>query len=222
MTTTMLKGVFAEEIAACGGEVRDTFDDTRRLFLRSILPEAEEVRPRDRVQGGVALRFNGSDVWVHPYIFRQVCSNGAIMAQSLQTRHITDLELLGPDQVLPQVREAIQQCAAPAVFHRGAGQMRGAQEVAADVGITLISSLGRVSPITASQILRFLFESQDRSVFGLANAITATARDTSDEDLRWELEELGGGVFANPQPGPPHRDGHAARRFDPAEEILAR
>jgi hypothetical protein len=34
----------------------------------------------------------------------------------------------------------------------------------------------------------------DRSQFGLANAVTAIARDTSDPELRWDLEELGGSI----------------------------
>jgi hypothetical protein len=215
----MLKGVFAEEIVACRGEVRDAFDDGRRLFLRSVLPEVKQVRPGDAIQGGVALRSNGSDVWVHPYIFRQVCSNGAIMAQAIETRHIADLDLLGPDEVLPQVREAIVQCAAPEVFRLGARQMHAAQNVAVDMGLALLSLFASTPTSVVAEIMRMLFEDSDRSAFGLANAITATARRTKDPEVRWELEELGGGVFANPQPRPPHRDDRAARRFEPAESF---
>ena len=44
-----------------------------------------EVRPQDRLQGGVALRVVEADILVHPYVFRQVCRNGAIVAQALET-----------------------------------------------------------------------------------------------------------------------------------------
>jgi hypothetical protein len=43
-------------------------------------------------------------------------------------------------------------------------------------------------------ILDRFFESRDESGFGLINAVTSVARDTSDPDLRWRLEELGGGI----------------------------
>ena len=46
------------------------------------------MKPGDRVQGGVALRATEDDVWVHPYVFRQVCTNGAIIARATQTLHI--------------------------------------------------------------------------------------------------------------------------------------
>jgi hypothetical protein len=36
----------------------------------------------------------------------------------------------------------------------------------------------------------------DRSRFGLMNAVTSVARDTHDPELRWRLEELGGGIPA--------------------------
>lgn len=34
----------------------------------------------------------------------------------------------------------------------------------------------------------------DRSRFGLAQAITAVARDVQDPELKWDLEKLGGAV----------------------------
>ena len=99
ITTAMVKTVFAEEIAALDGKVSDTFDDGERLFVRSILPGVEEVRAKDCVEGGVALRMSGGEAWVHPYVVRQVCSNGAIMAQAIETRHVADFNVRGPAAV---------------------------------------------------------------------------------------------------------------------------
>src|SRR5262245_25881668 len=56
LTTGQVMAAFSEAIAGCGGAVTDTFDDGRRLFTRSLLPHVEEVRPKDGVQGGVALK----------------------------------------------------------------------------------------------------------------------------------------------------------------------
>jgi hypothetical protein len=215
MTTATVKTVFAEEIVALGGTVSDTFDDGKRLFVRSILPAVEEVRAKDRVQGGVALRSNGGEAWVHPYVFRQICSNGAIMAQAIETRHVADLDVRGPEKVLPELRKAIQACAAREAFTVAAQQMRTSQGAQVDLALSLMPFLSRFPTSLVTQIMRRFFEDRDRSAFGLANAMTATARDTSDPELRWRLEELGGGILAG-QSRLPRRDGRAARRREVA------
>src|SRR5947209_18288497 len=75
--TQDIKECFGREIAQLGGTVSDAYDDGARLFLRSVLPAMEEVRPGDRMQAGVGVRVTGGEIWVHPYTFRQVCRNGA-------------------------------------------------------------------------------------------------------------------------------------------------
>src|SRR5690348_3701746 len=100
ITLATIKAVFAEEIVAQQGSVSDTFDDGSRLFLRSLLPALGEVVPKDRVQGGVALRSDGSAVWLHPYVFRLLCRNGAIMAHATQTHEIKDIQDRPPEEVV--------------------------------------------------------------------------------------------------------------------------
>jgi hypothetical protein len=216
ITTAMVKTVFAEEIAGLGGTLSDTFDDGQRLFVRSILPAVEEVRAKDRVQGGVALRSDGSEAWVHPYVFRQVCSNGAIMAQAIETRHVADFDVRGPEEALPELREAIQACGSREAFTVAAQQMRSAQDAQVDLALSLVPFLSRFPATLVTQLMGRFFGDRDRSAFALANAMTATARDTSDPELRWRLEELGGGVFAGRKPRLPRHDGRAARRREDA------
>lgn len=204
-TNQEIREVFENEVAAAGGAVSDAFDDGPRLFLRSILPASADVRPGDRVRAGIALRASGRQVLVHPYTFRQVCSNGAILAQAVQTRRIErvedlDLPWLGEER-LEEVREAVRVCAAPEVFFTASQQMRSAAELEADQVIMAMTfrithSPRRIASGLVTQILSRFSDDQDRSAFGLMNAITATARDTRDPDLRWRLEELGGGVLA--------------------------
>src|SRR5262245_23209996 len=110
LSTRDLQSIFAQEIAARCGEVLETFDDGERLFTRSVLPRVREVRSRDQVQGGVALKSAQGSVWVHPYLFRQVCRNGAILAQTTQTRLIEGLDWLAPDVAEAEVREAVGIC----------------------------------------------------------------------------------------------------------------
>src|SRR5438128_847395 len=125
--TAQIKTLFAEEITAVGGVVSETFDDGDRLFARSVLPRLREVRTGDKVQGGVALLASACDISVHPYVFRLVCKNGAIMAHAIQTRHIEGSDFVAPEEVAGAVRIAVRHCCAEDAFTVAAEQMRSAR-----------------------------------------------------------------------------------------------
>jgi hypothetical protein len=217
LTTADVLAAFADEVTARQGRVTDTFDDGRRLLARSVLPHAADVRPGDRVQGGVAVRATGGDVRVHPYLFRLVCRNGAIIAQALQTRHLAGLDVRDPDEALRSVREAVGACCEPDAFTGTIDRVRTACEIEADLALNLMPMLSRLSAVGGPRLLseimdRFLRDG-DQSRFGLANAVTATARDTRDPELKWDLEEFGGGVAAGAlPPRPPKGLSAVARR----------
>jgi len=199
--------IFMEEITARSGVVKDAFQDATRLFARSVLPGVEEVRPGDRLQGGVALRVTESDIWLHPYVFRQVCRNGAIMAHSLRTRHLTELDGRDPWDAEAALREAIQDCCEAEAFNESVREFRSATEVQADLALNLLSLLSRSGLQNTSgllgQIMDQFFRESDQTRFSLTNAITAVARDTRDPEVRWRLEELGGAIAAGIKPTPP-------------------
>ena len=116
--TSRLMNVFSEEIARHSGRVADTFDDGDRLFTRSVLPMVNEVKAKDRVQAGVALKATAELICVYPYVFREVCRNGAIMACSMGARQLVRSEEQGPEQEISFVREAIGVCCGGGRFHR--------------------------------------------------------------------------------------------------------
>jgi hypothetical protein len=199
-TTAEMAEVFAEEVAEIGGKVTDRFDDGTILLARSVLPDLREVGRNDNVQGGVAIRATEAGIRVHPYVFRQVCSNGAIMAQAIQTWRVHRDEDAGLIDKAPlgALREAIRACGSAEAFAASAEQMRSSREIAADLELSVLSMLGRFPKEVAAQVLgsimhRFV-EERDDSRFGLMNAVTSVARDTRDPRLRWRLEELGGGI----------------------------
>jgi hypothetical protein len=193
-----------------GGKVSDTYDDGRRLFLRSIMPSVREVARGDKVQGGVALRVAGPDVLVHPYVFRQVCKNGAIIAQALESRRLERVEdFVSPETVdafLDEVEEAVRACAALEAFAGAAEGMRSARAVDSDLALNLLPVLARLPRDMAAQLYSDVLErftaQRDRTAFGLMNAVTAVARDTRDPEARWRLEEFGGGIPARLAPAP--------------------
>ncbi|MBI3862263.1 MAG: hypothetical protein HY290_10245 [Planctomycetia bacterium] len=218
LTTKQLLAVFAEEIASRSGSVFDVFDDGCRLFARSILPRVEEVRPHDRHQGGVALRGTESQVWVHPYVFRQVCRNGAIMAQALETCHLTGIDEISCDEASESVREAIATCCSDKAFTTAVEQTRSAATIQADLALSILSHLSHFPADRLSDFLAMIFErftnGRDNSRYGLMNAVTSVARDTRDPELRWRLEELGGGIPAAIAPPRGDFGGRAVYQWD--------
>jgi hypothetical protein len=212
LTTAQVLAVFADEIGACQGEVTDTFDDGQRLFTRSILPSVEEVRRGDKLQGGVALKGTAQGIWLYPYVFRLVCRNGAITAEALESRSLMDVNACEPDAALQSVREGVQACCAPEVFADSVRKMRTACETEADLVLTLLPLVSRHfgNAELVSQIMDRFFRERDHSRFGLANAVTALARDTRDPELRWDLEEFGGGIAVGMVPAGPADAGRNA------------
>ena len=71
------------------------------------------------------------------------------------------------------------------------------------------------------QILNLFFAARDRSQFGLANVITAVARDVQDPELKWDLEELGGGIAVGAIPSHPAGGGHAPMEMAREEVAIA-
>ncbi len=201
LSTSEIATIFAEQIVAQGGRVTDTFDDGARLFLRAVLPAEQEIKSRDHVQGGVALRAIEDDVWVHPYVFRQVCTNGAIIARATQTRHIEQSDFsdaFGQEELAGAIRDAVRDCCAPEAFETAADAMRSSVHSSVDIAVTMVSMLSRIPERLRSEVLDSILhvfgQGADRSRFALMNAVTSVARDTRDPEARWRLEELGGAI----------------------------
>jgi hypothetical protein len=197
--TAAIKEIVEHEVHLAGGVVLNSFEDGRRLFMRSVQPEVLEVRRGDKLQGGVAVRAGQTDIWVHPYVFRQVCTNGAITAQSIQSRHIENAEFGSEEETAAAVRAAIRECCAPKVFAAGVKEIRSAQDLQADLDIALFSfMLSHLAMLGDKDVIEIVMsrfmQGADNSRFGLMNAVTSVARDTPDPELRWRLEELGGGI----------------------------
>ena len=95
-----------------------------------ILPLSDEVRPKDIVEGGIAVRTVGQEIEVCPYLFRQVCRNGAIMPQVAETRRIERVDFDAPSDAIEAVnehlREAMRACSAAEVFAHATRQIRSA------------------------------------------------------------------------------------------------
>jgi hypothetical protein len=131
------------------------------------------------------------------------------MPQVVETRHIRRVGFAAPTDAIEAVdgrlREAVRACCAAEVFVHAAQKLRDAAvtELGGDVSrLLLFSSLRRTIPHgLQEEIVQTFFQAGDHSVFGLMNAVTSVARDQDDPQVRWRLEELGGGVPALNFPG---------------------
>jgi hypothetical protein len=195
---------FEREVLALGGTVPDVYAEGDLLYARAVLPGAVEAQPGDRIHGGVAVRTHDTEVLVHPYSYRVVCTNGAIAAFATGSRVVERVEVAAPstvvNAVLGELRAAIRAAGAPAALDATVAAMRTAAQREADVMVQLMSLLPHVPPGMRASLVRTIvrrFEAErDRSILGLVNAVTSVARDTTDPEARWRLEELGGGILA--------------------------
>ncbi len=218
LTTARCAAIFSDEITAAGGTIADSFDDGRLLIVRAILPRVAEVRPNDRLQGGVALRASTIGISVCPYVLRAMCTNGMIFPLSIRSGRIE----IGGDRDTAQVeaalRVAIRTCGAPEAFADATRDIRSSLQVHVDLdlGMLRLSHLASVPESSALReaILRELSTESDRSGFALMNAITAVARETQDPELRWRLESLGSAVPVLVAPFDLPPDDHGVRVKD--------
>jgi hypothetical protein len=218
-TSQDIRNYFASEITAMGGAIADEFCRPERLFVRAILPIASEVTPRDIVHGGMALRTVQGSVLIHPYVFREVCLNGTIVPQVLETRAVNLLPVVEPpfalDSVFRDIGELVRRCARPEVFAKAVKSFREARFSPVEDAMTMISMFSHWKESSIPQevfddILDRLEQESDKTRYGLMNAVTSVARDTQDPELRWDLEELGGGVAALSESGAPESPREAA------------
>jgi hypothetical protein len=202
IATSQIATIFAEEIATAGGKITDGFQDGSLLFTRSVLPELTEVAPGDQLQPGVAVRANDAEISVSPYVFRLVCTNGAIMARALHSRRISRDEWFLDDQaecdLETTLRVAIRQCCHREAFTAPIDRMRSAIDSTTNMALMLSAFMSThrasVARPMMQEILGRYHRSGDRSAYGLMNAVTSVARDTRDPQAKWRLEELGGEI----------------------------
>ncbi len=225
LTTAQLGALFGEEVTAAGGAVSETFDDGIRLFTRCTLDRVRVVQPGDTLRAGVALRASATDVRVHPYVFRQVCRNGAIVAHSLHSCQIDTNDFITAEEGAGAVRAAVRACCQEEAFAEAAEGMRTAGQQPADVGLNVLAALSRLPPHVGTHLFRMVverfFTGDDHSRYGLLNAVTSVARDTTDPEIRWGLEEFGGGMAVGrtecSPPGRPARPQARSRSTEPSQ-----
>jgi len=190
--------IFRSEITDLHGTVASEHVTNESLFLRAVLPKSREVKTDDWISHGVAVRTEGPKLSVHPYTFREICTNGAIHITNINSQVIELGTSFGDTSMVDCLfRQAILSCGSPEAFRRNLDDMREMMDRRVELEI-MISSMVRLrvrAPIINEIIGRFARQ-PDRSGFGFMNAITSTARDTPNQEEKWKLETIGAGIIA--------------------------
>jgi hypothetical protein len=214
LSTGQVLDVFTEEVEARGGTTRDVWVDDDALFARSVVGLVADVKRGDEVRGGVAIRASAEGIRLSPYVFRVVCTNGAIMSRAEETLVLDDLQFRSPGDVLATVRRGVVACADEEIFLDSVEDMRRSDEASDLMSVHVLTLLAHLMQshrgLRGHASLRQFVDGTDRTLFALGNVITAIGRDTTEPRRKWELEELGGGVLVGALKPPPGTSGHAA------------
>ncbi len=195
-----------------------------KLYIKAVMPKIEgEVRKGDVVQAGVVIsnsEVGQGSVMIQPMIYRLVCKNGAILADSkFSARHVggkmggtediahllSNEALMADDRaIMLKVRDVIRASFDEAVFQQRISLMKDAarDKIEGDVveAVQLLAKRHSLNDSESGGILRQLIEGADLTRYGLHNAVTRHAQDVVSYDRATELETLGGTIL-NLNPG---------------------
>jgi hypothetical protein len=136
-------------------------------------------------------------------------SNGAILAQVLGSKVLDDLQRWDRWAILGAIRFGIIDGCSPDVFGSAVPRLRHSITSYADPMISALPLLTRLSRTVSRQemgrVVDHVLRRSERTRYGVANALTAEARDTVDPELRWNLEMLGASILSRRRASRPRR-----------------
>lgn len=187
------------------------------IFIKALSPRLKaEITPGDVVQAGIVI--SNSEVGlgrirVEPLIFRLVCTNGMVAQDSeldaFTRRHIgavLDADAAGVaaevslEAVWAQVREYLNLSLTASGFQGTVERLQEShrRRIPGELDEeTLLKRLGREFQVTQREqkSIGLWLGQEDRTAFGLVQAITRQAQDEESYDRATNLERLGGKVL---------------------------
>lgn len=213
INVTHILDLFAEDINERSGKILETFRHNERAFSRALLPSRMEVKAKDQLQAGVALKATPVSLAIHPFVFRQVCSNGCIYGKSIQSRKLNQvghsycLEMNGKvNEVVTELdvdwwfKDSVAGCCRAEVFANTSNTFSlalhhpltgpGSVEKALMGSLNLEKFPGAKE--YHAKIMKEYLAQDEPVLFHLINAVTAVARDLRDPEKKWKLECFAG------------------------------
>ncbi|MEE9126287.1 MAG: hypothetical protein V3U11_04040, partial [Planctomycetota bacterium] len=169
---------------------------------------AENVKLNDLVVAGfAAVRNSSGQLAVMPRIYRKTCDNGEV------TQEVEGPNLLDHENDDEEIVSRIQRCMDGVVF---AGTVRGLQrttQITVDDPIEVLLEARVVTPL--EEAIREFVNQDDRTGWGLINAVTATARRVENFARRVEREADAARIMAVLHARVGHARTVAVRRVPP-------
>ena len=190
----------------------------KRLYIKMIFPWLEgEVSPGDVVKAGVVIansEVGAGAAYVDLLLWRQVCTNGAIVQTGLRRAHLggrhedgmiyaADTQTADARAFGLKVRDMVKLAASKERFSDLLAQMKqaNAQKVEAEP-VKVIERIGKAYGFNDGErdsILRHLVEGGSLNRWGYVNAVTRTAEDVASYDRATDMERAGGDLITMPQ-----------------------
>ncbi len=207
----------AETVLPIIGEMTDARVEScevtdNRMYIKVVNPRLQmDVMPGDTVQAGVVISNSEvglGSVSVMPLIYRLVCSNGMIAADSGQRKyHVgrqseSDWEIFSDETLqlddrafMAKLSDIVRTAVDEAKFAVIIDRLREATTSKFTAPVTevleLTSSRLGLNKIENQSILQHLITGGDLSLYGLGNAVTRTAADVDSYDRATTLENAG-------------------------------
>jgi len=187
-----------------------------RFYLKAVSDRVQgEVKVGDIVSAGLSIsnsEVGAGSLRVEPFLFRLICSNGAIRNEAkMRKYHVgrraeegDNFELLSDETrraddkaFFLKVRDGVKAAFDAAFFQAGLNEMRRAAgqhiEIAPAAVVELLQDQLREEE--RGRVLEAYIQGGDNSVYGVANAVTLASQAVEDYDRATELERLGGALI---------------------------
>ena len=192
------------------------------LYLQARFPRLEgEVKVNDPVQMGLIIRNSEvglGAISILPMVYRLVCTNGMVTGSQVKegkfrAAHLGRQLTSGDDHIvyaddtreaydralMLRIRDAVTQLSDPELFYQLVAEMKRAADTPATQdpvkAVEVVTKAYSVPESEKNKILENFLSSSDRTLWGMSNAVTATANDHASYDRAIELEELGGQIM---------------------------
>ena len=202
-----------EQFREVGAELHRADLTPNHMYIKATVPHTvEEIRKGDRVIPGVIIQNSevGAGAFkVLPFMLREICSNGMIGESTITKIHLgkqrdtgiikfsQETQIAENATLWLQVRDIIRGTFDPVIFKQWVNQLKMGTEVEIEDPVyavdNVIETFG-ISDDMKNELLNHFSREGDMTQWGLANAVTRTARDMEDPEKIIEMEVIGGQV----------------------------
>jgi hypothetical protein len=186
---------FSGAIESAHGEMKNRIVKPRGAYCRAVLPLKEEVKRRDMLHHGAALRMHPRQLEVVPFVFRQVCSNGAIWSHNADAFSLQITDATAEGEIVEFVESSTASAASAETFQSCLAEIRAGITRRIDIGLVVTSmfrSRGAEMDDTALMLVlaEMLNQPEASTRYDAMNIVTAAAREVPDPELKWRMESL--------------------------------